>query len=235
MADYLVTGEQMTAIADAIRANTGSSAGVVFPEGFTSTVSEMMHFSHSDRATICKKLVEWSVGSIILNDGTCRVYVNDTDMVDEYGIPARSFATVVGYYSSIIYSYQKEAQAIYDVKPDGLSAYGSTKYTINDESIGLYPATKYELTIEATAPGSITDNESEKMQNNIKEYVAALGIGEDAVCADILAACNNGIEQAKYATALKIKYRSKTYTDRYTVDWKGFCVADIVAIAKSAL
>lgn len=37
--NYYVTGEQLTAVADAIRTKTGGSSGLAFPDGFTGAIS----------------------------------------------------------------------------------------------------------------------------------------------------------------------------------------------------
>ena len=220
MADYLVTGEQMTAIADAIRANTGSKAGVVFPEGFTSKVSEMMHFSHSDRATICKKLVE----SAVLNSGSgcnaCRVYVNDTDSADDYAIPipARSFFTVVGGNGN----HETEAQAIYDVKPDGLRAFGGNAYSylIQSESIGLYPCIETYLDTWLTVPaGGLTEDEMRKADDVINKYYSGLGIGEDAVGDDVKEICNKALARAA-VKAVAFSEGQRPEGDRKVADYR---------------
>ena len=42
MANYIVTGEQLTGIADAIRAKSGESGQLVFPGGFVSELEDMI-------------------------------------------------------------------------------------------------------------------------------------------------------------------------------------------------
>lgn len=46
--DYKVTGEQLTSIADAIRAKTGSGLGIVFPDGFVSKIDTLTDTSDSN-------------------------------------------------------------------------------------------------------------------------------------------------------------------------------------------
>ena len=63
MSDYLVTGSELTGIADAIRSKGGTSAGLVFPDGFVSAVGALpVHFWEGDDMELVQDLgnIDWT-------------------------------------------------------------------------------------------------------------------------------------------------------------------------------
>ena len=64
MANYIVTGEQLTDIADAIRAKTGDSEQIVFPDGFVSSIDSVQNFEEKTKTWSLPEAVTVEPGSI---------------------------------------------------------------------------------------------------------------------------------------------------------------------------
>lgn len=64
MANYIVTGEQLKDIADAIRAKTGDSEQLVFPDGFVSSIGSIQNFEEKTKTWSLPEAVTVEPGSI---------------------------------------------------------------------------------------------------------------------------------------------------------------------------
>ena len=112
-----------------------------------------------------------------------RIYENDTDIVDAFGVPAHSFMPIiVGGISSEI------AQTIWENKPMGIRSYGDTVVVIFDtqgfaHNIGFErpdPVQIYismSLTTDSTFPATGPDT----IRSALIAYIDALKIGDDVV------------------------------------------------------
>lgn len=130
-------------------------------------------------------ILEALYSALINLDGVeeVRIYENDTDVVDAFGVPAHSFMPIiVGGVSSEI------AQTIWENKPMGIRSYGDTVVVIFDtqgfaHNIGFErpdPVQIYismNLTTDSTFPATGPDT----IRSALIAYIDSLKIGDDVV------------------------------------------------------
>lgn len=112
-----------------------------------------------------------------------RIYENDTDVVDAFGVPAHSFMPIiVGGISSEI------AQTIWENKPMGIRSYGDTTVVIFDtqgfaHNIGFDrpdPVPLY-ITMTLTTDSDFPATGPDSIRSALINYIDSLKIGDDVV------------------------------------------------------
>ena len=113
-----------------------------------------------------------------------RVYENDTDIVDENGVPGHSFMPVVSGGSS-----EEIGAAIWKNKPLGILSFGNTSVVVSD-SQGFAHEISFErpnpvvvyITINITTDDSFPSNGEDAIRASLIDYfIENFGIGDDII------------------------------------------------------
>jgi uncharacterized phage protein gp47/JayE len=130
-------------------------------------------------------IIEALYSALINLDGVeeVRIYENDTDFVDQYGVPAHSFMPIVlgGLSSEIV-------DAIWDNKPMGIRSFGNTVVNKSDSqgfshAIGFNrpdPVPVY-ITLNLTTDSDFPATGPDSIKSALVTYFTNLGIGDDVV------------------------------------------------------
>lgn len=114
MADYIATTEELTAVADAIRAKGGTSEQLVFPDGFVSAISAISGGGCIGKPTAIDKCV-WETGKVTQESGQGGIRISPNGALYKVisAIGFNPFSAEVYYTTDsegYIFGFGKEAQ-----------------------------------------------------------------------------------------------------------------------------